>query len=224
MRLALIPARAGSKGIPGKNIKPICGKPLIQWTIECALSSSEVDRVVVSTDSQKIADIAIKCGAEVPFLRPAHLAADNTPGLLPALHVLDNIDDVTDLLLLQPTSPLRTPQDISNILDIRIRNQAASAVSVCPSEKHPSYIYTVDPTHKLVPSTHTHQQPLFRQSVEQTYTLNGALFSVNPSHLLASNSFIDSDTAAYVMPPERSIDIDTEYDWKIAEFLLSTVR
>ena len=116
--LALIPARGGSKGIPGKNIKKLNGKPLIAWTIEVAKTISEIDRIVVSTDDNKIAKIAKQCGADVPFLRPFDLAQDNTPGIATVLHAIENIPEYYDeVLLLQPTSPLRISDDILGVIN-----------------------------------------------------------------------------------------------------------
>ena len=135
--LALIPARGGSKGIPRKNIRSFCGKPLIQWTIELALSAPSVDRVVVSTDDLEIANCARSCGAEVPFLRPKHLASDTASGIAPVLHALEQLPEVSDILLLQPTSPLRHLNDINAIVDIYRNSGNQVVVSVTPSNKHP---------------------------------------------------------------------------------------
>ena len=115
--LGLIPARGKSKGIPRKNIKNLCGKPLIAWTIEESLKSKKLDNVVVSTDDEEIADIAQKYGADVPFMRPAELAGDSTSGIDTVLHAIDELPDFDSVLLLQPTSPLRTSTDIDSIIN-----------------------------------------------------------------------------------------------------------
>ncbi len=141
--IALIPARGGSKGIPRKNIKSFSGKPLLQWSVECALRADCFDQVVVSTDDLEIADVAKSCGADVPFLRPSELASDISPGVAPVLHALNCLPHVTDILLLQPTSPLRSTADIQNILAIRKQAGSDSAVSLTISNKHPDWMYTL---------------------------------------------------------------------------------
>jgi CMP-N,N'-diacetyllegionaminic acid synthase len=125
--LALIPARGGSKGIPRKNIKPLCGKPLIGWSIDAAKKSVFIDQVFVSTEDEEVAAIASDLGAGVPFMRPKELAADDTPGIAPVMHAIDNLPEFDWVLLLQPTSPLRTAEDIDGIVRFCIENDAPSA-------------------------------------------------------------------------------------------------
>ena len=139
--LALIPARGGSKGIKRKNIKLFCGKPLLEWTVQAALSSPSVDKVVVSTDDLEIADLAANLGAEVPFLRPSELAMDSSPGIAPVLHSLEVLPSITDIILLQPTSPFRTVDDIEGIIEFREKYHRDAAVSVCSSIKHPTWMF-----------------------------------------------------------------------------------
>ena len=134
--IALIPARGGSKGIPRKNIKLFCGKPLIYWSIKVALENKFIDRVIVSTEDIEIAQIATDFSAEVPFLRPKDLANDNSLTIDVVLDILDNLEDVNDILLLQPTSPLRRDEDLSSIFEFREKCCSDSAVSVCSSEKN----------------------------------------------------------------------------------------
>ena len=133
---AFIFARGGSKGIPRKNIKLFCGKPLIYWSIKVALECEIIDRVIVSTEDREIAEIARSFSAEIPFFRPMELAMDNTPGIDPVLHALDNLQDVKDLLLLQPTSPLRESRHIDEIFRLRSKLNSDSAVSVSLSRKN----------------------------------------------------------------------------------------
>ena len=127
--VALIPARGGSKGIPRKNIKILCGRPLICWTIEAAITSKCFDKIFVSTDDREIADIAIKCGAEVPFLRPKKLSKDSTPGISTALLLMEKIDGFDSLCLLQPTSPLRTYNDIQNLVSFQSKTSKICSVN-----------------------------------------------------------------------------------------------
>ena len=142
--IALIPARGGSKGIPRKNIKLFNSKPLIFWTIKAAIESKFVDRVIVSTDDEEIAHIAKSLSAEVPFLRPKELAQDNSSGIDPVVHALNNLQNVKDVLLLQPTSPLRRTKDINGIFELRSKKNTSSAVSVSESGKHIDLFFEMD--------------------------------------------------------------------------------
>ena len=136
--LAIISARGGSKGIPRKNIKPLAGKPLISWTIDVAKQATCIDRLVVSTDDEEIASVARDLGVDVPFMRPAELAADETPGMAPVLHAISQLPDYEWVLLLQPTSPLRSAEDIDGIWQFCQEQGAPSAVSVCEVVKLPA--------------------------------------------------------------------------------------
>ena len=216
--LALIPARGGSKGIPRKNVRPFCGKPLLQWSIDAALAASCVDQVVVSTDDPEIVDLAKACGAEVPFLRPAELATDEAPGIAPVLHALQQLPRVSDLLLLQPTSPLRTSADIEAIVALRQQAGCESVVSLTPSAKHPAWMYGLSQDQRLEPLLELDEIHC-RQQLPPAYVLNGALYLASRVFLLREHSFIREDTVGYVMPPERSVDIDTPFEWQWAEFL-----
>lgn len=217
--LALIPARGGSKGIPHKNIRSFGGKPLLQWSIEAALAVSSIDQVVVSTDDPDIASIAASSGAEVPFLRPSELATDAASGIAPVLHALEELPDITDVLLLQPTSPLRTSADIERIIDVRKQHASESAVSLTPSGKHPAWMYTLDQDSLISSFVHL-DEALPRQQLSTAYVLNGALYLASRAFLLKKKAFISTGTVGYVMPLERSVDIDTPLDWKWAEFLM----
>lgn len=217
--LALIPARAGSKGIPRKNIRSFCGKPLLQWSIDAALGAACVDQVVVSTDDPEFAEIARAGGAEVPFLRPVELAEDLSPGVDPVLHALEQLHHVSDVLLLQPTSPLRTSEDIEAMIALRRQAGSESAVSVCISAKHPSWMYTLSSDQTLQPLVN-HAEVGCRQQLPTAYVLNGAIYLATRTFLIKEKSFIREDTLAYVMPAERSVDIDSALDWQWAEFLM----
>lgn len=217
--IALIPARGGSKGIPRKNILAFCGKPLIQWSIDVALQSPSIDRVIVSTDDLEISEIALAGGAEVPFLRPNEFATDSAPGISTVMHALDQMPDVTDLLLLQPTSPLRTCFDINSIFARRQQLGSESAVSVAQSPKHPAWMYTVNDQNLMNPIL-INDVAFCRQYLSPVFILNGALYLATRSFLLREKKFISDETVAYVMPQERSVDIDTPLDWRWGEFLM----
>lgn len=217
--LALIPARGGSKGILRKNIRPFCCKPLLQWSIDVALATTCVDQVVVSTDDPEIADVAKAGGAEVPFLRPAELATDTAPGIAPVLHALEQLPQVSDVLLLQPTSPLRTSADIKAIVVLRQQAGRKSAVSLTPSAKHPAWMYSLRQDQQLDPLLKLDGAHC-RQQLPPAYVLNGALYLASRDFLLREQAFIGADTVGYVMTAERSVDIDTPLDWQWAEFLM----
>ena len=217
--LALIPARGGSKGIPRKNIRPFCGKPLLQWSIDAALAAACVDQVVVSTDDPEIAEVAQAGAAEVPFLRPAELATDVAPGIAPVLHALEQLPQVSDVLLLQPTSPLRTSADIEAIVALRQQSGRESSVSLTPSAKHPAWMFSLSQDKRLEPLLQLDGAHC-RQQLPTAYVLNGALYLASRAFLLREQAFIREDTVGYVMPAERSVDIDTPLDWQWAEFLM----
>ncbi len=219
--LAIIPARAGSKGIPGKNKRVMCGQPLISWTIAAAQAAHSIDEIVVSTDDEEIADIALGLGINVPFMRPPELAQDDTPGVEPVLHALSLMKGFDSVVLLQPTSPLRTSADIDAIVATAIAGRASSAVSVCETKEPIQWNFTIQADGSLKPLLDG-EMIQRRQDAQVTYTLNGALYYFDVSWFLAGKTFIDNGTLPYIMPQERSIDIDSGFDWKIAEFLLSS--
>lgn len=216
---ALIPARGGSKGIPRKNIKSIAGKPLIGWTIEAALRSQLLDEVIVSTEDEEIAAVARQWGAQVPFLRPAELAQDDTPGMAPVLHALEQLPEFDAVLLLQPTSPLRTTQDIDACISLAHTLQASAAVSVCEPEKHPYWMYRLSDDQRLRTLIDAPNVSC-RQDLPPVYGLNGALYYACADWLKQHRTFVTDETVAYLMSRERSVDLDTLFDWKLAELLL----
>lgn len=218
--LAIIPARGGSKGIPRKNIKPLMGKPLIGWSIDAAKEASCVDRLIVSTEDEEIASVARGLGADVPFMRPAELAADDTPGIDPVLHAISQLPDCDWVLLLQPTSPLRSAEDIDGIWQFCQERGLPSAVSVCEVGKHPYWMYQCDAAQRLEPFVKGRPDVTRRQDLPTAYALNGALYLARTEWLLKQGSFIGPETLGYVMPPERSVDLDTPQDWCWVEFLI----
>jgi CMP-N-acetylneuraminic acid synthetase len=215
--LGLIPARGGSKGIPRKNVRLIAGKPLIAWTIEAALAARALDRVVVTTDDPEIAAVASAHGAEVPFLRPAELARDDTPGINPVLHALDVLPGFDSVVLLQPTSPLRTADDIDAAVAVASIAQRANVVSVTEAA-HAGWNFAMDSAGILdiVPGDIATR----RQDLPKQFALNGAIYFAASDRLRAERSFLTPGTIGYPMPAERSVDIDALLDWRIAEMLL----
>tara|TARA_Y100000991_G_C21856042_1_gene298825 strand:- start:42 stop:755 length:714 start_codon:yes stop_codon:yes gene_type:complete len=220
--IALIPARGGSKGIPRKNIKQFCSKPLIYWSIKVALESEFIDRVIVSTEDDEIAKIAKSFSAEVPFIRPTELSNDKSPGIDPVIHALQKLPEVNDLLLLQPTSPIRQKKDIEGIFHKRSMHHSDSAVSVTESSKSLNLFFRINPENKLIPVGKTFNiKP--RQSYSKEYIINGSMYLSTRKSILENNSLITSKTIAYKMSNKYSIDIDSPFDWEIAEYIMSTM-
>ena len=218
--IALIPARGGSKGVLRKNIKLFNSKPLIYWTIKTALESKYIDRVIVSTEDDEIADISKSFSAEVPFKRPYELAEDDTKAIDVVLHALNNLTNVDNILLLQPTSPLRKTIHINQIFELRSKYNSASAVSITSSRKNIDLYFDLDSKNRISPYSKD-LRLLPRQHYPKTYVLNGALYLSTSDSILKNKSFILSSTIGYVMAEEYSIDIDTQFDWDMAEFLMS---
>ena len=222
--VALIAARGGSKGIPRKNVAILAGKPLICWTIEAALSSTHLHRVILSTDDEEIAAIGTKHGVEVPFTRPAELSGDQAGSLGVALHALDwmesqgNLPDY--LLYLQPTSPLRTTSDIDGIIGLARERRPEAVVGISPAEPHPYYTRRLSTEGVIRPFIELAQPPVRRQDYPPVYCINGALYLNTPACLRQRQTFEPPTTLGYLMPLERSLDIDTPWQLRLADLLL----
>ena len=224
--LAIIPARAGSKRLPGKNSKLLCGKPLVQWTIEAAKQCHSISEVVVSTDSEEIANIAQKIGAEPPFLRPKEISGDESTGMDVVKHTLnyyrEHGREFNYVLMLQPTSPLRTSDNIQEAINTLHAKSADGIISVCECEHPPMWSNTLEADSSMVGfvSDFVRSNPR-SQALRTHYRLNGAIYIAKVDSLLAQNSFfLDKNIFAYVMEAENSIDIDNLLDFKQAEYLL----
>ncbi|MDF2946848.1 MAG: acylneuraminate cytidylyltransferase [Bacillales bacterium] len=216
--LGLIPARGGSKGLPGKNIKDLGGKPLIAWTIEEAKKSKFIDRLILSSDDEKIIDTALQYKCDVPFIRPEELAGDETSGIDVVLHAINTVPDYDYVILLQPTSPFRTVDDIDNAIELLLKNDCDGIVSVCESKKPPFWSYYINDNY-LIPIFNKQQIPVRRQDMV-TYDLNGAIYIAKINTLIRIKSFLGENTIGYVMPQHRSVDIDTQLDFDYCSFLL----
>ncbi|WP_022941180.1 cytidylyltransferase domain-containing protein [Psychromonas hadalis] len=221
--LAIIPARGGSKRLPRKNILPLAGKPLIAWTIEAAIKSDIFDEVMVNTDNQEIADVAEKFGAKVPFMRPEHLASDTASSLDVIKHTLlwyrDKGVHFTDVVLLQPSSPLRNEHDIIGAWQQYITSNGESVVSVCPVEHPIQWTYKLHNDSSL--SCLFDDDGKRSQDYEDNYRLNGAIYITKTSVILEKNEIMSSQrNCAYVMEAYGSVDIDTVIDFDYASFLL----
>ncbi|MBU5355391.1 acylneuraminate cytidylyltransferase family protein [Paenibacillus barcinonensis] len=221
--LGVIPARGGSKGLPGKNIRLLDGKPLIEYSIEAALKSGCVTRVVVSTDDESIAHVARLAGAEVPFLRPAELATDEAKSIDVLRHAVQHYEEKghhhEHVLLLQPTSPLRTATDIREAMKQFLQSDADSLQSIAPARTHPYLLRQRTGIGQLTPYLEA-EFHLRRQDLEKVYELNGALYLMKRNLLMEQGKIVGASNQGYIMPAERSIDIDTLWDFQLAEWIL----
>lgn len=219
--LAIIPARGGSKGVPKKNIRLLNEKPLIGWTIEAAQKSAYIDKLILSTDCEEIAEVARQFNLEVPFLRPNHLAQDDTPGIEAILHVVSLLPGFDYIVMLQPTSPLRTTDDIDECIKKCIKEKHKSCVTVVCTEKTPYWMYQMDTSTKLLPFL-CDKSIFRRQDAPITYMLNGAVYIAEKQFLESEKSYLTNETCGYEMPHNRSFDIDTEFDFKLVEWILNS--
>ncbi|AXH14491.1 N-acylneuraminate cytidylyltransferase [Malaciobacter mytili LMG 24559] len=220
--IAIVPARGGSKGLPGKNIKDLCGKPMIAYTIEEALKSKYITEVIISTDCKEIEEIAIKYGAKSPFLRPSFLASDTALAIDNYIYTIDRLNkdfnyNIKDFVVLQPTSPLRKKEDIDGAIEL-FKNKKAHSVISYTEEHHPLQ------WHKYINEDGTFEN-IFkdtiqnRQEIKKSYYPNGAVFVFNYDLIKAGKYFSDN-SYAYIMPRNRSIDVDTIEDFMYIEYLL----
>jgi len=224
--LAIIPARGGSKGIPGKNIKLFCGKPLIYYTITAAKKSKIFDRIIISTDSPKIKDIGKKFGAEVPFLRPKSLAGDSSNVVDAVLHLLNYLKDkekyIPDIVfLLQPTSPLRDYKDIINSYNFFNKLRVEALVSVCKTHQEIWHIIN----NKLKLANPSSNKLVNRQERSDTYKQDGSMiYIIKTDSLLRYRNFIPEGTAAYIIPKWKAVDVDELEDFELAEVLYKSKK
>lgn len=212
--LGLIPARGGSKGLPGKNILPVAGRPLLAWTVDSGRGSRCIDRLVLSSDDEAIIAAARACGCEAPFRRPPALASDTAATIDVVLHALDELPDHDVVVLLQPTSPLRTGEDIDAACERFAASGAPACVSVSPVEQSPYWMYRLGDNHALEPLLEAPAGATRRQDLPPVYALNGAVYVADTAWLRRSRTFVTRETVAHVMPAERSIDIDTAADFE----------
>lgn len=219
--LALIPARGGSKRLPGKNIRPLGGKPLIVWSIDAAKGIPDISDIMVSTDDRAIAGIALDAGALVPWLRPAELASDTASSVDVVLHALDWYEHekgrVDGLLLLQPTSPFRSRETVLKGIEIFRSHQGRPVLGVSPAESHPMWCFRIEDD-KMKPFIADGGGNLRSQDLPPAYVVNGAFYLIAPDALRKTRSFYSEDMVPLVISePAECIDIDTEWDWRLAE-------
>jgi CMP-N-acetylneuraminic acid synthetase len=226
--LGIIPARGGSKGIPSKNIKELDGMPLIAYTIKAALNSN-LTHVIVSTDSQTIADIAISYGANVPFLRPDNLATDTASSMPVAIHGLLEMEKLYEcqydaVMLLQPTTPFRTTEDINNAISLLIEKETDSVISVVDvGGTHPARMKYLKEGLLIDPPFCEEKENQNRQELEPMFIRNGAIY-LSKRNVLLKGTYKGDSCAALIMPNNRSVNIDTIFDFEYAEWLKSSKK
>ncbi len=225
--LGLVPARGGSKGIPHKNIRPLAGKPLLQYTAEAALQVAALARVILSTDDPEIAALGKACGLDVPFLRPAELAADNTPTLAVIQHVLrwleENGDIYDAVCLLQPTNPFRTAATIEACIQLFIEKNADSVFTVLPvpHSYNPHWVYFPHEDGSLALSTGETQPIPRRQVLPPAFHREGSVYITRRDVILLENSLYGARSFGYEVDTDNSVNLDTMDDWRRAEQIMS---
>lgn len=222
--VALVTARGGSRAVPRKNLAPVGGRPLIAWTIAAALSARRLDRVLISTDDDEIARVGRECGAEVPFLRPASLAGDATPHVDVVLHALDWLSargaEPDWLLTLQPTSPFRTAEDIDQAAALATASDTDAVVSVCLARDHPCLVKRREADGRLTDFVPFDLPYRRRQDLPEALALNGALYLNRTAALRRSREMVPPLAVPYIMPAERSLDVDEPFDLLVADLLM----
>jgi len=218
--LAIVPARGGSKGVPGKNIKMAGGKPLIAWVIDAAKKSKYIDRLILSSDDNEIIRIAQKYKCEVPFKRPAALAQDKSLTADAIVHALNELSGYDYVVLLQPTSPLTQTRDIDGCIEFCINSVADAVVSVTQPDKSPYWMFNMGERNTLSPVLGKAYLNQPRQALPPVYVPSGAIYIAESRWFLEHKSFYSDATLGYVVPRERSLDIDTALDFKIFETIM----
>ena len=219
--LAIIPARGGSKRLPRKNILDLCGKPLISWSIEAALKSKYISKVVVSSDDEEILNISSNFGADI-IKRPYELANDTATTFDTIKHTIDNSENYDYIVLLQPTSPLRNENQIDEAIELLEEKQADAIVSVCEMDHSPLWSNTLPKDGNMKNFLRDEVLNKRSQDLEKYYRLNGAVYICKTDKLLENKSFFLKDNIfAYIMDRKSSIDIDEEIDFEIAKVLIN---
>lgn len=224
--LAIIPARGGSKGIPGKNIKPLGGKPLLQYTVEAALESSLLSRVILSSDDPEIIAVAKSLGLEVPFVRPAHLATDSSGSLEVVQHALSFLEEQGDyfdaVCLLQPTTPFREKGDIDKAIQKFMDTDYDALVSVreVPAEFNPHWVFEADEDGCLLIATGEKEIIKRRQELPKAYFRDGNIYLIKTVVTLEQDSLYGTKTGYILSKGAHYVNLDTMADWERAEYIL----
>lgn len=223
--LGLILGRGGSKGLPRKNVLPLCGKPVVAWTVDAAIKSAYLDRVVVSSDDQEIIDAAVSAGAEAPFQRPPELATDTVTINPVIIHALDSMDQAFDLVaVMQASSPLRTEIDIDAAIKCLIKADAPTCLSVNETIAPPFQTFTMEHGGRLKTVIGDRLDDMRRQDIPDTFQLNGAVVVLKADWFREHLALWTPETVGTIIPFERAIDIDTRTDFDLAEFFAQRLK
>ena len=219
--LALIPARGGSKRLPGKNIRVLGGKPLIVWSINAAKDVAEICDILVSTDEQAIAAVCTAAGALVPWLRPAELATDTASSVDVVLHALDWYEAakgaVDGVLLLQPTSPFRSREIVLKGIELFVKHDRQVVLGISPAHTHPMWTLKMEGG-CLSPYMQEHGLGTRSQDLPPVYVVNGSFYLISPAELRANRTFFGATSIPLLIEsPQEALDIDTEWDWEVAQ-------
>ena len=228
--LGLIPARGGSKGVSRKNIRPLCGKPLLQYTAESALTARHLSRVILSSDDEEVARVGLRCGLQVPFLRPDHLAQDDTPMLPVIQHALNWFESHGErfaaVCVLQPTNPLRRSEDIDGCIEMLQREDADAIVTILPVPHgyNPHWVYFRQKNGSLQLSTGESEPIPRRQSLPAAYHRDGSVYVTRSDVITSGKSLYGNRLLGYLLNSDRSVNIDSLEDWQRAETLIAQER
>ena len=217
--LFLITARSGSKGIPHKNIKDFCGKPLLAWSIEEAKKSKYCSKLVLSSDSEEYLSIGKNYGCDSLLKRPKELSLDTTSSTDVVLDVIKELPGYDFLVLLQPTSPFRKAEDIDNAIEILLKSRKSSCASVKEVTESPYWMFTLNNINELDPLIKQEVEVTRRQELPNAYMLNGAIYINEIANLQDEKKLVTPNTIGYIMSSFKSVDIDTQEDWDLAEYL-----
>lgn len=222
--LAIIPARGGSKGLPRKNIKMLGNKPLIFWTIEAALKAKSISKVILSTEDKEIADVCSQTDIEIPFMRPNSLAGDNSSAIDVYIYTInklkkENIYNQDEYVVLLPTVPFVSAKDIDNAINLFKKNDADSVISTTKLDFPKEWIFDIENDSKLIGKVNYDISSKNRQDYKYSFIPNGGIYVLKHSLVSKERTYYFKKTLSYEMPQERSVDIDTEFNFKFAEFL-----
>ncbi len=227
--VAVIFARGGSKGVVGKNVRLLAGKPLVAYAVETARASAVIERVVVSTDDARIAEIARQYGAEIPFMRPKELAGDDCPEWLAWQHAIRILQDspgdrdIDVFVSIPPTSPLRIVADVDACIQALLDNKADVVITVTPAHRNPYFnMVSLDAAGYARRVCEPEDTIHTRQGAPEVFDVTTVAYAARPEHVLHASSIFEGKVKAVVVPPERSVDIDTDLDFQFAEWLLKS--
>ena len=215
--LSIITARGGSKGLPKKNLLNFNGKPLFSWTLEASLNSQFISKTIVSSDDELILSIAKDYNSEIPLKRSKKLSGDDSNSVDVVIDIIKKFPNYNYVIILQPTSPLRTTKHINEAFNLMIKKDSSCCTSVCLVKKSPYWMYSINKKGFIEKVINSNEKDFQRQALPEIYELNGAIYIISVQELLRYKSLISKNSIPYIMTKETSIDIDDINDFKLAE-------